>query len=118
MIPLSNREIRYSYATHPLEPVDVTKTLDESQSAMYKPTEEQTSVITLECASANGLKSVHNHSNDIKLESLDHNVDRSTIPNVPLPVPSSLPAGVPTSVVTAVAADTWTPLTPPQSTLQ
>lgn len=116
MIPLSNREIRYSYATHPLEPVDVTKTLDESQSAMYKPTEEQTSVITLECA--NGLKSVHNHSNDIKLESLDHNVDRSTIPNVPLPVPSSLPAGVPTSVVTAVAADTWTPLTPPQSTLQ
>lgn len=116
MIPLSNRDTCYSYATHPLEPVDVTKTLDESQSAMYKPTEEQSSVITLECASASAsLKTAHNH-NDIKLESLEHSMDRNAVPTAT--VPSAVPTGMPTSVVTAVSADTWTPLTPPQSTLQ
>ncbi|XP_030571479.1 T-related protein isoform X1 [Drosophila novamexicana] len=108
--------LEIGYATHPLEPVDVTKTLDESQSAMYKPTEEQSSVITLECASASAsLKTAHNH-NDIKLESLEHSMDRNAVPTAT--VPSAVPTGMPTSVVTAVSADTWTPLTPPQSTLQ
>ncbi|XP_034479324.1 T-related protein isoform X1 [Drosophila innubila] len=102
--------LEIGYATHPLEPVDVTKSIEEPQSAMYKTSEEQNSVITLECANAS-LKPAHNH-NEIKLESLEHRVDQG------VSVPSAVPTGVPTSVVTAVTADTWTPLTPPQSTLQ
>lgn len=114
MIPLSHRETSCSYATtHALEPVDV-KSLDEPQASMYKPSEEQKSVITLECPQGASLsQSVHGHSNnhsEIKLESLEHSVDQGSVPGVP--------TGVPTSVVTAVSADTWTPLTPPQSTLQ
>lgn len=122
MIPLSHRETSCSYATtHALEPVDV-KSLDEPQSSMYKPSEEQKSVITLECPQSASLsQSVHGHSNnhsEIKLESLEHSVDQGSVP-VGVPVASTgVPTGVPTSVVTAVSADTWTPLTPPQSTLQ
>ncbi|XP_023033124.1 T-related protein isoform X1 [Drosophila willistoni] len=115
-IPL---EIGYA-TTHPLEPVDVTKSLEDPQSAaMYKPSEEQSSVITLECAAATSanLKSVH--GDNIKLESttssLDHSIDRSAVVGGVVTAPTA----VPTSVVTAaVSADTWTPLTPPQSTLQ
>lgn len=86
----------------------MSKTLDDPQAAMYKPGDEQSSVITLECASS-GLKIPHN---DIKIET---------------PVEGGAVAGavlggsVPTAVVTGaatVSADTWTPLTPPQSTLQ
>ncbi|XP_017840756.2 T-related protein isoform X1 [Drosophila busckii] len=105
-IPL---EIGYASHAHPLEPVDVTKSLEDTQ---YKSTEQvHSSVITLECANANanaGLKSTQNH-NDIKLESLEHSVEPVAVPML---------SAVPTSVVTAVSADTWTPLTPPQSTLQ
>ncbi|EDV39420.2 uncharacterized protein Dana_GF25302 [Drosophila ananassae] len=94
--------LEIGYAAHPLEPVDVSKTLDDPQAAMYKPSDEQGSVITLECAGSS-LKSSHN---DIKLET----VERGTVSGA-----------VPTAVVSAtaaVSADTWTPLTPPQSTLQ
>lgn len=118
MIPLSHRETSCSYATHALEPVDV-KSLDEPQSSMYKPSEEQKSVITLECPNIASLSSVHGHNNhsEIKLESLEHSVDQGSVSSVPV-ASTGVPTGVPTSVVTAVSADTWTPLTPPQSTLQ
>lgn len=80
----------------------MSKTLDDPQAAMYKPSDEQGSVITLECAGS-GLKSSHN---DIKLETGER---------------GAVSGAVPTAVVSAtaaVSADTWTPLTPPQSTLQ
>nr|AAB32396.2 T-related protein [Drosophila sp. (in: flies)] len=104
--------LEIGYATHPLEPVDVSKTLDDPQAAMYKPSDEQGSVITLECASSS-LKSSH----DIKIESssLEHAGERGTVGG------GAAVVSVPTAVVNgapAVAADTWTPLTPPQSTLQ
>ncbi|XP_017137828.1 T-related protein isoform X1 [Drosophila miranda] len=107
--------LEIGYASHPLEPVDVSKALDDPQSDMYKPSEEHSSVITLECPGSS-LKTVQH--NDIKLESssaLDHHsVDRGAV----VASASTIPTAVPTSVVTAVSADTWTPLTPPQSTLQ
>ncbi|XP_060657778.1 T-related protein isoform X1 [Drosophila nasuta] len=100
--------LEIGYATHPLEPVDVSKSLESQQpqqSAM-----EHNSVITLECASST-LKSAAHHHNEIKLESLEQSVA-----SVAVPVASAVATGVPTSVVQT--ADTWTPLTPPQSTLQ
>jgi len=103
-----------SYATHPLEPVEVSKTLDDPQAAMYKPSDEQGSVITLECASS-ALKSSH----DIKIESssLEHSVERGAVSvsggAAVVSVPTAVVNGAP-----SVSADTWTPLTPPQSTLQ
>ncbi|XP_030373326.1 T-related protein [Scaptodrosophila lebanonensis] len=100
--------LEIGYSSHPLEPVDVTKALDDQQqsSAMYKQTEEPSSVITLECATLKG------GSSNIKMESLEHSGERVPVPSV------AAPTAVPTSVVTAVSTDSWTPLTPPQSTLQ
>ncbi|XP_017121922.1 T-related protein isoform X1 [Drosophila elegans] len=106
--------LEIGYAAHPLEPVEVSKTLDDPQAAMYKPSDEQGSVITLECAGA-ALKSSH----DIKIESssLEHTVERAPVSGGAavsvVSVPTAVGSGAP-----AVGADTWTPLTPPQSTLQ
>ncbi|XP_070071679.1 T-related protein isoform X2 [Drosophila takahashii] len=110
--------LEIGYATHPLEPVEVTKTLDDPQAAMYKPSDEQGSVITLECASA-ALKSTH----DIKIESSSSSLDQHSVEHRGTGVAVTGGAAVPTvSVVNGgapvVGADTWTPLTPPQSTLQ
>ncbi|XP_036326322.1 T-related protein-like [Rhagoletis pomonella] len=106
------------YTSHPLEPIDVPKSLEDPQAAIYKSPPQQTSseggsggdgssVLTLECSN---LK-VHSPSVAVKLETLD-----SVVP------PSHERASV--AATSAVAASpttssgTWTPLTPPQSTLQ
>ncbi|XP_037953486.1 T-related protein [Teleopsis dalmanni] len=104
------------YASHALEPVEVSKTLDDTQTAIYKAQEEGTSVLTLECSSMKTNNTNSTTTASVKLENLEGAAaahERAT---------SSGITAVPTSVVTvgtgATSGGSWTPLTPPQSALQ
>ncbi|XP_065360522.1 T-related protein isoform X1 [Calliphora vicina] len=105
------------YAPTPLEPVEITKTMDSTaQDSLYRNPEESSTVLTLEC---NNLKSDATslvHENSVKMETLVTSNGQS-INRV-----SSTDAN--TSVVTGnvtaapSGSGNWTPLTPPQSALQ
>ncbi|XP_073837436.1 T-domain transcriptional activator brachyenteron isoform X3 [Musca autumnalis] len=118
-----------TYVPTALEPVEVTKTMDNgSHNSLYRTSEEPTTVLTLEC---NSLKTdtaaaTAPHvvvENSVKLETLS-----STNANGHLRAPSADPhatanavavtAPVQNTAVAAAAGNTWTPLTPPQSALQ
>lgn len=108
-----------TYVPPALEPVEVTKTMDNaSHNALYRTPEEPTTVLTLEC---NSLKAdaashaPHAVENSVKLETLS-----SANANGHLRAPSvdpSVPVSAPVQN-TAAPGNTWTPLTPPQSALQ
>nr|XP_036216621.1 T-related protein isoform X2 [Bactrocera oleae] len=106
------------YTTHPLEPVEVPKSFEDSQAAIYKSPHQTggdgagSSVLTLECTN---LKE-HSSSVAVKLETLDASV-----------VAASHERGAAVATAAEVVAATasqntpsgaWTPLTPPQSALQ
>lgn len=110
-----NHPTSSTYA-HPLEPIEVSKTLDDPQASIYKPNvnndEEGTSVLTLECSGTIKPSTISTSPHDtIKMESLEttgrraHGVggvveQRATATTTPVPVVA------------------WTPLTPPQSAMQ
>ncbi|XP_020716685.1 T-related protein isoform X2 [Ceratitis capitata] len=110
------------YTTHPLEPVEVTKSYEDPQAGIYKSPQQQVagqggeddggrSVLTLECNNSK----VDSPSVAVKLETLDSVVTSS----------HERGSVVANAAATAVLAPsphtpsgTWTPLTPPQSALQ
>ncbi|XP_050333529.1 T-related protein [Bactrocera neohumeralis] len=105
------------YTTHPLEPVEVPKSYEDPQAALYKPPQQPdgagagSSVLTLECSN---LKE-HAPSVAVKLETLDSVVAPSH--------EHGASVGTAAEVAAATASQntqsgTWTPLTPPQSALQ
>ncbi|XP_039963569.1 T-related protein isoform X2 [Bactrocera tryoni] len=105
------------YTTHPLEPVEVPKSYEDPQAALYKPPQQPdgagagSSVLTLECSN---LKE-HSPSVAVKLETLDSVVAPSH--------EHGASVGTAAEVAAATASQntqsgTWTPLTPPQSALQ
>ncbi|XP_054733576.1 T-related protein isoform X1 [Anastrepha obliqua] len=105
------------YTSHPLEPVEVSKTLEDSQAAIYKSPQQtgsdggSSSVLTLECTN---LKA-QSPSVAVKLEAIDSVVTPSHERS------SAAATATATSVVTAspnTPGGAWTPLTPPQSALQ
>ncbi|XP_013104120.1 T-related protein isoform X2 [Stomoxys calcitrans] len=112
-----------SYVPPALEPVEVTKTLDNtSHSALYRATEEPTTVLTLEC---NSLKadshplSSHVVENSVKMESLNAAANGGGGHMRAASVDAATASAVVTAPVpSADNSANWTPLTPPQSALQ
>jgi len=81
------------YISHPLEPTEVTKTMDDTQTTLYKKPEEN-SGISLECSNLHANANNNSPSGGIKLES-----------------ENAAAAG---RVVNAVDVTNMTQLTPPQ----
>ncbi|XP_075163306.1 T-domain transcriptional activator brachyenteron isoform X3 [Haematobia irritans] len=110
-----------TYVPPALEPIEVTKTMDNTtHSALYRATEEPSTVLTLEC---NGLKAdSHGHvvENSVKMEthgSAANGVGHLRTPSAD-PTSSSAAAVIAAPGPSAEVSGNWTPLTPPQSALQ
>lgn len=106
-----------TYVPAALEPVEVTKTMDNTHNhnALYRTSEEPTTVLTLECSNSHKTDA-NNHviENSVKLESLPSATGAGHL-RAPSADASVVSAPVPSASATG---NTWTPLTPPQSALQ
>ncbi|TMW50791.1 hypothetical protein DOY81_004120, partial [Sarcophaga bullata] len=106
-----------TYAPTPLEPIEVTKTMDTATNdTIYRNPEESSTVLTLECNSLKSDAATLVHENSVKLESIVANNSQSVnrVPSADANI--SITAA---NVNNAPSTSTnWTPLTPPQSTLQ
>ena len=100
-----------------MEPIEVTKTMDTATNdTIYRNSEESSTVLTLECNSLKSDAATLAHENSVKLESIVTNSSQS-VNRVPSADANMSIAAA--NVNTAPATSTnWTPLTPPQTTLQ
>lgn len=104
-----------------MEPVEVTKTMDNNTpDLIYRNSEDSLKVLTLEC---HNIKTDSNqmseHESSIKMESLVSNNGPSlhrVSPTDPASVGSA--SAVASGNPSVSTSGNWTPLTPPQSTLQ
>ncbi|KAM7355763.1 T-domain transcriptional activator brachyenteron isoform 2-T2 [Cochliomyia hominivorax] len=104
-----------TYAPTPLEPVEITKTM-ETHETFYRNPEEPSTVLTLECNNLKSSATTLVHENSAKMESSAANNGQSINRAPSSDAHTSMVTGNVSGV--SSASGNWTPLTPPQSALQ
>lgn len=108
-----------TYVPTPLEPVEITKSMDAAaQDSLYRNPEEPSTVLTLECNNLKSDSSTLVHENSVKMESLVTNNGQSMSRVSTADVNTSVTSATANVTQTSATSGSWTPLTPPQSTLQ